>query len=253
MWRAFLRVWNESDHLSNTINALLGHIDQIIIIDGAYSYFPYKHSPTYNKPYSTDGTLDIVRSFMHNQKTEIILIENKDPIRSEIVMFNMALRNYGKIGDYYLKLDGHDILHGDFSTQKQIIEDEQWDIGGVAVCLTEERNSKNIPKRYIPYGTQRIIKWHPRLHVRRVHWNFFFPYPVTIKPCKHIFFYHYKRNKEREFINDIHYAYLKKFNSDDICILQHRRTHNIPNGYVDIKIPKREFDPYVESTYAVLE
>lgn len=252
MWKVLMRSWNEADHIGNSIKALLGSVDQIVVVDGGWAHFPYKHSPVLNKPYSVDGTQKIVKSFIGKSSTEVILKQHTTPFRSEYTGFNQYLQKMGKGGDYIFVIDPHEIIKGDILKQREIVEEEKWDIGYMAGCHTTLTDSSLIPTHYVFYSYGRIYRWHRRLSFTR-RYKIFYATKSHDGKCKHIFFYHYTRNKEREFINDIFHEDFERFHNYPEVIYKYRKENNLEDGYTDLEIPERKFDPYVESGIQSME
>lgn len=253
MWKILMRTWNEAEHIYNAINSVKRSVGQIIVLDGAYRYFPYNQSLVYNKPYSTDGTLEIVKKLQEELGERLILFEHKQPFACEYQIMGKMLRECGEDGDFLVLLDGHELMGGNFLKQMANFEQREGDIGDMSICYTKLHDSSILPEKYYPVSGKRILRWHSRIHLRKTHFNFFYPYHPKILKCYFAFIYHYKRNKEREFLNEIHREHLKRFFYDEVKILRHRRKHKIPNGYVDIVIPERGFDPHVESFFTSVE
>jgi len=253
MWKILMRSWNEADHIRNGIESIPSCIDEIIISDGAYRYYPYNMSPVYTKPYSTDGTLDIVKGLQEKMGDRLVLLEHTIPFASEYINMGKILRDHGKEGDYFVLLDPHEIITGNLQSTLSLMEHGRYDIGDTVIRLTNNRDSTIRPDDYFPTASRRILRWHPRIRLQRTHKDFYYPEPPKVLKCFDVAIYHYKRNDEREFMNSIHREQLKKFFVDEIKLLQYRRKHKILDGYVDIELPERSFDPYVESGLQSME
>lgn len=255
MWKAVFKVWNEADHFIEALSAVYGLVEQIIVIDGAYRYFPYNESETYNAPHSTDGTLEIARKLGEylpatERKSEIIIVSRPGiPWDCETQMINHVFRNFGKKGDYFFMIDGHEILEGDFPTQREIITTEKWRMGKVIV-YRPTNTQMNIPiEQYandwekISRRSQfRILKWHPKLMLFRRHWNYVLEQTGQLDKLSHdhrkykvprlIRLRHMTRNKERERINMLHKRGLSRFKGDEINLLKWRRKEKVKDGYI---------------------
>jgi len=252
MWKAVFKVWNEGDHLQEALKRVYGLVDQIIVIDGAYSYFPYKESERYNQPHSTDGTLDIVRDIggimpTWERDSEVILISNPGvPWKCETQMLNHIFRKYGKAGDYFFMIDGHELFEGDFHAEKERMVQGGWPIGKLVVCRPGDprvdipiEQYEGMQDRLRTKSQYRILKWHPKLMLYRRHWNYMLPkgtldeldntrrnYTISTK----IRLIHHTRNPERERINLLHKKNLYKFRNDEINLLKWRRDNKVPDG-----------------------
>lgn len=251
-WCVITKVWNEADHIESCIKALYGVVDHVIVIDGAYRYFPYMEPNTlYEKtPNSSDGTLDIVREIIsepaEEKETEVNIINpvRLRPWRCETQMLNYAIHFCPKV-DYVIFIDGHEILQGDFERQTKIIEDEQWSLGKIVVYLPQnDRLAVPFEELDWDYARQcthyRILKWHPKLRARQWHWNWVLEdsgqlrgSEFTFGLCKHIRLTHLTRHRERERINQVHKRHIGKFNANEAELLKWRKKHKIPDGYVE--------------------
>jgi len=239
-----LNIFNEADHLEGVLKALNGKVDRIILIDGAYGYYPYRHTEQYDKPYSTDGSIDIAGNLMMDfEHTELEIISTKSPWESETAKKNSAMKSYPmEEGDYYLFVDGHEILEGDIEKDKKIAEEEEWEIGKILVYSVElYKKAALIPDHsYGPISQFRILRWHEDLHLKKKHWNFIMqnvPLVRSIPTKTGNFQYsslaHFNRNSQREYIRDIHKAAFGPYGWNEETYLAHRRLAKLEDGKVD--------------------
>ena len=94
-------VFNEAQHLKESLKSIKDKVDFIIVVDGAYENFPHQF------PFSTDKTLAIAKKYADK------VIETSEAWKSEILKRNQYL--IGKPGDVYLQIDGHEIWSGDLT------------------------------------------------------------------------------------------------------------------------------------------
>ncbi len=105
---ACLNVFEEGRTIERCLKSLVGKVEKIIVIDGAYKEFPHE------KPYSTDGTIETARQY-----ADVIVTAN-EPWENEIVKRNFYLR-FVPVGTYWLRIDGDETLEGEFP--KDMTED----------------------------------------------------------------------------------------------------------------------------------
>lgn len=90
--------YNEIQFLERCLRSLRGKADFIVGIDGAYISFPH------DKPWSTDGTIELARKYADK------VITTEKAWESQIVKRNQYL--IGKEGDWYLMIDGDEEIAG---------------------------------------------------------------------------------------------------------------------------------------------
>jgi glycosyltransferase involved in cell wall biosynthesis len=141
-----MNVWNEAKHIAKSIESVIDQADEIRVFDGAYREFPAQ------KPYSTDGTIEIAKSY---PKTRVITA-NK-PYGSQIEKRTRMFEG-GQEGDFFFKLDGDEYV-----INPEIIRNHlNMDVGWCWVLSNLYRE---------PYMTARIFKYQPGLHYAgRHHW-----------------------------------------------------------------------------------
>ena len=83
-WTAVFNIYNEIDHIHHALLAFRGKVDRILVVDGAYGYYPYKHSDVEFKYHSTDGTIDTVGKLISSmRKTQLDIVTVDKPWESE--------------------------------------------------------------------------------------------------------------------------------------------------------------------------
>jgi glycosyltransferase involved in cell wall biosynthesis len=167
---ACIVVYNDIKLLPDCLKSL-ERADRIIIVDGAYKEYPHE------KPYSTDGTIELIKKLARNDK-RIDLIECKKAWKDEIEKRNACFQ--GTKGDWYLIIDSDEVLGGKTVEQtgitplRQFLETSDADCvempiyspfeGGYDRAPRVFRHRDNISYRYthylIFYGEE-LWKTHP--------------------------------------------------------------------------------------------
>lgn len=98
--------FNEKDWIGDCIESLVGKVDKIVAVDGAYRDFPHKEA------WSTDGTLEILSSLRskYSGSLEIEVIGTREAWVDE--MAKRSAYFTGKPGDMYVNLDADERLEG---------------------------------------------------------------------------------------------------------------------------------------------
>lgn len=144
-----MNVFNEALHIKKAIESVVEYADEVRVYDGAYKDYPH------TKPYSTDGTLKIVRDLM-KEYSHIKLIEAKEPWGSQIEKRNAMFEDLRE-GDYFMKLDGDEWIANPEQIRENLNADVCW-------CWT-------LSNIYPPYMTARIFKYQEGMHYAgRHHW-----------------------------------------------------------------------------------
>jgi glycosyltransferase involved in cell wall biosynthesis len=99
---ACVSVYDHAEGLSKTLQAIRRAVPKawIVVVDGAYAQYPH------DKPYSTDGTIDVARSFAD----AVITRETAWP--SEIAKRNAYL--VGAADDLYFRIDADEEPQGEW-------------------------------------------------------------------------------------------------------------------------------------------
>lgn len=175
MIHALLNVYNDRMFLAACLESLVDNVDTIIVADGAYNLY-YEHYLQFDrkaKPWSTDGSLEIIKSFRDGPEVQWIRPPEPEPNSgleaecwSSQTVKRSALIDAVPDGDSFLIIDADEMLAGDFQE-------------GVEGWLESELVCCHFPL-YCP-GTEfeRVTpKWHPRLfrktegmHYRGTHWH----------------------------------------------------------------------------------
>ena len=99
-----INFYDEAEFIEQCIESLVDKVDRIICVDGAYARFEHK------KPYSTDGTIEIIQRLQSKYGPKIELIGSETAWKDEITKRNEYFK--GKEGDFYIVLDADEVLEG---------------------------------------------------------------------------------------------------------------------------------------------
>lgn len=247
-WYAIVNFWNENDNIQQVLLALKGHFTKIYALDGAYSYFPYNHSSVYNQPYSTDGSLETIKALLP-EMPELELFETLRPYTRLIDKLNAGINLCpANKGDYIFHFDGHEVIHGDLALQQQMIKQEKWNVGKIAIVnpALHRFDGFPIPEKLLKYRTQwRIFRWHNNLHLKTYHWNFNVlkwgylddVIPDTYGVCTVVYMDHMPKNPERDRINRLYKKDAGKFHYDEIEYVKWREEQGFADGCI-VHLPK---------------
>jgi len=111
---ACYNVFNDLRLLKNSIQSIYQFVDKIVAVDGAYFAFPH------NKPYSTDGTLEYLRSL---KKVELIETQSEwiDQCEKRSEYFK-----HGSTGDFYFIIDADEEVKNPHFLQEKFHADVTW-------------------------------------------------------------------------------------------------------------------------------
>lgn len=93
-----MNVFNEANYIKKAIESIHEIADEIWVYDGAYKQYPHE------KPYSTDGTIEIAKSF-----EKVKVFETDVAYENQIVKRTKMFEN-AREGDYIFKLDGDEYI-----------------------------------------------------------------------------------------------------------------------------------------------
>ena len=111
---ATLCIYNDRQFLSGCLESIREHVDSIIIADGAYKLY-YENYLNYDsrvKPWSTDGSLQIVDAFKDLPPVKIIECPNGEPWINQAIK-RSALVDAVPTGDWFIIVDADHVLKGD--------------------------------------------------------------------------------------------------------------------------------------------
>ena len=100
---ACYNVYNEREHLPESVASVYDKVDRIIFVDGRYKGF-YDDKPAW----STDGTLKWLRDAKNDPDGKFEVITTKKPWKKQAHKRSAYL--LGKEGDIYLQIDGHEVV-----------------------------------------------------------------------------------------------------------------------------------------------
>lgn len=98
---ACINVYNDVGWLEKCLDSLQGKVEATVVVDGAYEGFPH------DKPYSTDGTIELAR-----QRADVV-VTNTKLWPTEIVKRHHYL-GYVREGRWWLRIDADEELVGSF-------------------------------------------------------------------------------------------------------------------------------------------
>jgi len=169
---ACIITYEDAQFIAATLFSIAPHVDRIIVIDGAYRNFPH------DVHLSVDGSMEIAdtvlkRCFPH---VEAVFISTSEPWTSEAEKRNAYL-NRLRDGEWFIVLDGDEMLVGDVKAGLKEIQASGKDAGRIPVYELRESMSiikhvNNIPRviRFNP--TMRYVKHHSNLIDERGPVNF---------------------------------------------------------------------------------
>jgi hypothetical protein len=147
-----MNVFNEAKNILKAIDSIYRVADEIHIYDGAYKNYPHE------KPYSTDGTIDLIKKFP-DVENKIKLFECTTPYGNQIEKRTLMFKT-GKEGDYFFKLDGDEYI----TNAEEIRKYMDCEVG-YAWALSNLYET--------PYMVTRLFKWRKGMHYAgRHHWLF---------------------------------------------------------------------------------
>lgn len=167
---ALINTYNDHVALPFALDSVRDVCDNIIVADGAYElyYRVYKKIDKTIKPWSTDGTLEMLDIFQKRDRfmPPIKLIETPKgkPWPNQVVKRN-ALIDAVPVKDWFLVLDSDEMFYGDI-------------VAGVNEIMRSGCIAGRVPlynvgieiEGWIPYWHPRIFLKLPGMHYWRKHW-----------------------------------------------------------------------------------
>jgi len=101
---ACVNVYNDVEWLRKCLTSLQGKVRATVVVDGAYQGFPHE------KPYSTDGTIELAREFAD------IVVTRESAWESETVKRNHYIQ-YVPEGEWWLRIDADEELEGEIPAE----------------------------------------------------------------------------------------------------------------------------------------
>ena len=150
-------VWNEEQHIAESIRSIRAYVDRIVVVDGAFSTNPGGQGP------STDNTEAIVERAAGT--TSLDYIVSTIPLQEQEAS-NLALAQL-EVGDWALIIDGDEVLYGDFNLARAPIA-RQPDVSAIALrvyttAVLFDGNADQMGRR--EFETNPVITtvgWQPR-------------------------------------------------------------------------------------------
>lgn len=166
---ALLNVYNDRTFLGATLESLKDVVDAIIVADGAYEvYFErYREFVPEAKPYSTDGSIQVIQSFQGLPDRKYILPEGgREKCWLNQTVKRTALVDAVPDGDWFVIIDADEMIMGDFQESMESIYDS-----GCVVANCPLYNPGTQMERVIPQWHPRIFQKTPSMHYKGTHWH----------------------------------------------------------------------------------
>jgi glycosyltransferase involved in cell wall biosynthesis len=159
--------YNDHVALPLTLDSVKDVCDSIIIADGAYKtyYDVYKAFDSSVRPWSTDGTLEIIKALEpHLPPVKLIGAPNGKPWPNQVVKRN-ALVDAVPTQDWFLVLDSDELFYGDIEAGVNEI------MASGCVCGRVPLYNVGLEiEGWLPFWHPRIFMKLPGMHYWRKHW-----------------------------------------------------------------------------------
>jgi hypothetical protein len=177
---ALLNIYNDRIFLGSCLESLIDVVDDIIVADGAYrAYFDhYKQFDFEAQPWSTDGTLEIIKAFRGIPEVKwinpprLVPTDDRSPDLWDITVWeNQAVKRTALIdavpvGDWFIIVDADEMLAGDAQEGLEEIMDS-----GCIAGNTPIYNPGLHVDRVIPQWHPRTFKKAEGMHYKGTHWH----------------------------------------------------------------------------------
>jgi hypothetical protein len=197
---AVLNLYNDRAFLSACLESVKDNVDSIIVADGAYAlYFDqYKHYHPNAQPWTTDGSLEIIKALKDLPPVKIIECPDGKPWLNQCIK-RTALIDAVPPGDWFIIIDADNMLIGNVGEGLYEIQTSGCVVGGTPY--------------YNPGLTAASLRtyWHPwiyqkseGMHYDMTHWFLMDKYDRVIESTYPIFwterfvYVHFKAFKLRE-------------------------------------------------------
>lgn len=164
-----INLYNDRTFLAATLESIREVVDSIIVADGAYElyYKRYKEFTPDAQPYSTDGSLAILKHFkdappihiIHPSTGQKTCWKNQTEKRTALIQ---AVPD----GDWFLILDADEMMMGDVQEGMEKIYDS-----GCIVAQTPLYNPGTHLERLRKAWHPRVFKKTPGMHYKGTHWH----------------------------------------------------------------------------------
>lgn len=165
-FHALINLYNDRVFLAACLESLIDFTDSIIIADGAYRlyYERFKEFDPQAQPYSTDGSLAIIKGF--RGLPDIQILNNGYECWENQAVKRTALLDAVPIGDWFLIIDADEMMCGDVQEGLERIYESG--------CLCA-----NMPLYNPGTEVERVTRqWHPRIfkkldgmNYKGTHWH----------------------------------------------------------------------------------
>ena len=163
--KAVINLYNDCQFLATCLESIKEHVDEIIVADGAYElyYRQFKKAYSQAKPWSTDGSLQIIQSLRDLPPVKILRCTK--PWLNQTVKRN-ALINAVPDGEWFIIIDADEMLTGNvYKGLKEIIE------SGCVVGRAPLVNAGADVDRLNYFWHPRIFMKMKGMHYERTHWQ----------------------------------------------------------------------------------
>jgi len=160
-------LYNDRTFLLAMLESIKNFVDSIIICDGAYKLYyetMLEHDKTV-KPWSTDGSLDLIKLVDGKPDTTIIRPPNGEPWVNQLVK-RVAMLNAVPNGDWFLGIDADEMLMGKPGEAFDTIMDSGCIVGQVPMY-----HAGLDYERLYPFWHPRIFQKTEGMHYKGTHWQ----------------------------------------------------------------------------------
>lgn len=161
-----LNIYNDCMFLSPMLNSIKDDADSIIVADGAYELY-YKNYLEFDesaKPWSTDGSLEIVKAIKGLPETHILRCPDGKPWKNQCDKRNALVKAVPN-DDWLIVMDADTMLYGDIATGLQNIFDSGCAVGNAPVYNVGLDES-----RIQPFWHPQMFLKMPGMHYSGTHW-----------------------------------------------------------------------------------
>jgi len=155
---ALVSIFDQPYTLAHTLESLIGVIDKVLIMDGAYEDWPSKNDV------SDEETLHVIERY----KQWLNIEYDAAPRLSEVEKKN---RNLSKLeaGDIALLIDADEIAIGlireGFERARDMVEYDCWTLHYIDI-----KPGSRMVYRPIPWIHPRLLRYKPGMHYEETHW-----------------------------------------------------------------------------------
>lgn len=157
---AIIKIYNDAQFISANIESIKRHVDGIIVADGAYKlyYETYREHFPQAKPWSTDGSLQIIKAMRGRPDTTFLRVP-RGGWENQVVKMN-ALIDAVPRNNWFIDVNADEMLVGDVQKGFEEIESSG--------CI-----AGRVPLVNLGCDIDRLhFFWHPRLWHKEKHMHF---------------------------------------------------------------------------------